>query len=95
MSKKNYWCYRVDTSNIKYFTSELNEGRLRQGWGWDEAQDLRNFRLDEGAGRNRPMFNKVKKGDILLIPQLPGYFGDADPRFGDIDPPKQVKLQRT
>lgn len=70
---KNYWCYRVDTSKIKFFTNELNEGRLRQGWGWDEAQDLRNFKLDEGAGRNRPMFNKVKKGDILLIPQLPNW----------------------
>ena len=69
MGKKNYWCYRVDTSKIKFFTNELNEGRLRRGWGWDEAQDLRNFKLDEGAGRNRPMFNKVK-GDILLIPQL-------------------------
>jgi hypothetical protein len=73
MSKKNYWCYRVDTSKIKFFTNELNEGRLRQGWGWDEAQDLRNFKLDEGAGRNRPMFNKVKKGDILLIPQVPNW----------------------
>ena len=73
MSKKNYWCYRIDTSRIKFFTKELNEGRLRQGWGWDEAQDLRNFKLDEGAGRNRPMFNKVKKGDILLIPQLPNW----------------------
>ena len=71
MSKKNYWCYRVDTSRIKFFTKEINEGRLRQVWGWDEAQDLRNFKLDEGAGRNRPMFNKVKKGDILLIPQVP------------------------
>ena len=70
---KNYWCYRVDTSKIKFFTNELNEGRLRQGWGWDEAQDLRNFKLDEGAGRNRPMFNKVKKGDILLIPQVPNW----------------------
>jgi len=73
MSKKKYWCYRIDTSRIKFFTNELNEGRLRQGWGWDEAQDLRNFKLDEGAGRNRPMFNKVKKGDILLIPQLPNW----------------------
>ena len=70
---KNYWCYRVDTSKINFITNELNEGRLRQGWGWDKAQDLRNFKLDEGAGRNRPMFNKVKKGDILLIPQIPNW----------------------
>ncbi len=99
MSKKNYWCYRIDTSRIKFFTKELNEGRLRQGWGWDEAQDLRDFKLDEGAGRNRPMFNKVKKGDILLIPQLPnwgevalveatedwnkGYIFEIDQTFGD------------
>jgi len=52
---------------------ELNIGRLRQGWGWDERQDLRNFKMDEGAGRNRPMFQKVKKADILLIPQLPSW----------------------
>ena len=99
MSKKNYWCYRVDTSNIKYFTDELNEGRLRQGWGFDDGQDLRNFKLDEGAGRNRPMFNNVKKGDIILIPRLPnwgevalveatedwnkGYFFDINPKYGD------------
>jgi hypothetical protein len=70
---KNYWCYRVDTSKINFITNELNEGRLRQGWGWDKAQDLRNFKLDEGAGRNRPMFNKVRKGDILLIPQIPNW----------------------
>ena len=71
--KKNYWCYRVDTSKIKFFTDEIAEGRLRQGWGWDLQQDLRNFKMDEGAGRNRPIFNKVKKGDILLIPQLPNW----------------------
>lgn len=32
--------------------------------------------MDEGAGRNLPMFNRVKKGDILLIPQLPAW-GDV------------------
>lgn len=69
---KNYWGYRIDTRQIEFFRNELNEGRLRQGWGWDEGQDLKNFTVDEGAGRNRPMF-KVKKGDILLIPQLPNW----------------------
>lgn len=29
--------------------------------------------MDEGAGRNRPIFNKVKKGDILLIQQIPNW----------------------
>lgn len=68
---KNYWCYRIDTSQTKFFMDELNNGRLRQGWGWDEGQNLTNVTVDEGARRNLPMFSQVKKGDILLIPQLP------------------------
>lgn len=70
MTNRNYWCYRIDTNKIKFFADELHNGRLRQGWGWDDRQDLRDFKMDEGAGRNRSMFQKVKKGDILLIPQL-------------------------
>lgn len=68
---KNYWCYRIDTSQNKFFMDELNNGRLRQGWGWDKGQNLTNLTVDEGARRNLPMFSQVKKGDILLIPQLP------------------------
>lgn len=73
MINRNYWCYRIDTNKIKFFTNELHNGRLRHGWGWDERQNLRDFKMDEGAGRNRSMFKKVKKGDILLIPQLPNW----------------------
>jgi len=69
----NYWGYRIDTNNIKFFERELNEERLRQGWGYDEGQNLRDFKLDEGAARNIPMFERVKKGDILLIPQIPDW----------------------
>jgi hypothetical protein len=99
MANKNYWCYRVDNSQIKFFTNELHQGRLRQGWGWDEGQNLTNFKMDGGARRNLPMFNKVKKGDILLIPRLPnwgdvamveatedwnkGYRFEIDPTLGD------------
>lgn len=68
---KKFWCYRIDTSRIDFFQKELEGGILRQGWGWDEKQDLRNLTMDEGAKRNMPMFNKVKKGDVLLIPRLP------------------------
>jgi hypothetical protein len=73
MTEKNYWCFRVDTNKLDFFLNELYEGRLRQGWGWSTLQDLRDFQIDEGAGRNRPMFNKVKRGDIILIPQLPSW----------------------
>jgi hypothetical protein len=75
------------------------DSKLRQGWGWLKGQDLRNFKKDEGAGRNRPMFNNVKKNDILLVPHLPtwdeiaiveaiedwniGYIFEIDKNLGD------------
>jgi hypothetical protein len=72
MVRKIYWCYRIDNNYPDFFWKELVDGRLRQGWGWHKGQDLKNFRKDEGAGRNRPMLN-VEKGDILLIPHLPDW----------------------
>jgi hypothetical protein len=73
MKKTEYWGYRIDTSKIKFFQQELENGRLRQGWGWDNKQNLQNLTLDEGAKRNLPMFNKVKKDDYILIPRLPSW----------------------
>ncbi len=73
MKNRNYWGYRIDTNRIKFLMSELHNCRLRQGWGWDKRQDLRNFQLDEGARRNRAMFKKVKKDDIILVPRLPSW----------------------
>jgi hypothetical protein len=70
---KNYWGYRIDTTNIPYFRDELIKGRLHQGWGYDEGQDLRKLTFDEGASGNLSMFNNVKKGDILLVPRLPDW----------------------
>jgi len=68
--KRHYWGYRICLDYVKYFTNELNNGRLRQGWGYDLGQDLRNMTVDEGAGKNKRML-KVLKGDLLLIPRLP------------------------
>ena len=74
---KRYWAYRIDTDHIEYFRSELEHGRLRQGWGSDKAQDLRkrddpDF-LDGGASGNIRIFTDVKKGDVLLVPRLPNW----------------------
>lgn len=71
MGTKRYWGYRIDASAIDFFRKELEEGRLRQGWGYDEGQDLRKMTVDEGASRNSRMKNEVKKGDILLVPRIP------------------------
>ena len=68
----NYWGYRIDTRDIRFFEDELNKGQLRQGWGYDAGQDLRNMTVDAGAGRNRPML-QVKQGDILFVPRLPSW----------------------
>jgi len=72
MGKRNYWCYRINNEIPEFFWKELVDGRLRQGWGYNKGQDLKNFKKDEGAGRNKPML-KVMKGDILLIPHLPNW----------------------
>lgn len=69
-----YWGFRIDTRSSdlrKYLYKEIEDGRLRQGWGYSEAQDLRKNPADAGARKNLSMYNKVKQGDIILIPRIP------------------------
>ena len=67
----NYWGYRIDTNERVYFFEEIKKGNLRQGWGYAENQKLKdNKDIDATARRNLPIFNKVKKGDILLVPRI-------------------------
>ena len=68
--EKHYWGYRIDVKNQDFFFKELQQGRLRQGWGYAENQKLPNT-TDSGARKNLSMYHNVKKGDILLIPRLP------------------------
>jgi hypothetical protein len=70
---RNYWGYRIDKRNIIFFRQKLEQGRLHQGWGKYPEQELTNPDLSGGAKRNLPIYNKVKKGDILLVPRLPNY----------------------
>ena len=70
--EKNYWGYRIDVKNQDFFFKELEQGRLRQGWGYDENQKLPDTK-DSDARKNLSMYNNVKKGDILLIPRLPDW----------------------
>ena len=67
----SYWGYRVDSSKRRFFFDEIKEGRLRQGWGYDNNQDLTlGENTDISSRRNYPIFNKVKEDDYLLIPHL-------------------------
>ena len=70
--EKNYWGYRIDIKNQDFFFKELQQGRLRQGWGYAENQKLPNTK-DSGARKNLSMYHNVKKGDTLLIPRLPDW----------------------
>ena len=70
--ENNYWGYRIDVKNQDFFFKELEQGRLRQGWGYDKNQELPDTK-DSGAKKNLSMYKNVKKGDILLIPRLPDW----------------------
>ena len=66
----NYYAFRTDRNVRDLIYSELQAGRLRQGWGWHPEQNLRNQTMDQGAAGNLKML-RVEKGDILLLPGLP------------------------
>ena len=67
----NYWAFRVDRNNLETLDGELEQERLRQGWGYDDRQNLNDMSVDGGARRNMRML-QVRKGDRILIPHLPG-----------------------
>lgn len=76
MSTPNFWGFRINWRNEKAFEflkKEIQENRLRQGWGFDERQELPHPTLDQGERANLPIYQKVKKGDYLLIPHVPSY----------------------
>lgn len=70
---KQYWGFRISKNHIDYLQKELEAGRLRQGWGWQDGQNLRERKINDGSFRNISIFEKVKKGDILLVPRLPSW----------------------
>jgi hypothetical protein len=83
---RRYWVMRSDRGNRGILWAELQQGRLRQGWGWADDQDLRLLRQVALAGgtwsdsqrvavRNRRMLsvepNSIQIGDLVLIPHMP------------------------
>lgn len=96
---KHYWVFRISWENADYLYQQLCiHDNLRQGWGYDPGQNLKNMTVDEGASRNMRML-EVKKGDILLVPKISkwdevaiveakedwnsGYCYEIDPEIGD------------
>jgi len=79
---------RTAKDHRKLIWDELQQGRLRQGWGWLEGQDLRLILAKRQAGkaltaeekaawRNHRMLDSawggLREGDVVIIPNLPEY----------------------
>lgn len=85
-SGRRYWVMRTDRGNRSALWAELAQGRLRQGWGWADDQDLRKLQAvarsgevwtdsQRAATRNRRMLssepNSIQIGDVIVVPHLP------------------------
>lgn len=70
-----YWGFRINTGAEErlYLSDELDKGNLRQGWGYEDSQDLNNPYLCGAVRRNIAIKRNVKKGDLLLVPDIKGY----------------------
>lgn len=83
-----YWVMRVDHANAADFLrKELRAGRLRQGWGYQDAQNLETIAARKKKGAqltdqqrdcwrgNRRMLpsepDSIHQGDLILVPHLP------------------------
>ena len=83
-----YWIMRVDHREAKDFLwSELKAGRLRQGWGYREDQNLETLaarkkkdtaitdeQQDTWRGNRRMLGSEpdsIQVGDVVLVPHLP------------------------
>ena len=82
-----YWVVRTDKAKTDYIAAELAQGRLGQGWGWDDEQDLRVVVAAHRDGRlltesqksawshNRRLLETepdgVNAGDLVVLPHQP------------------------
>ena len=76
---RNYWGFRIDAKNNpeypEYYKRHLDEGFLKQGWGWADDQNLERISQAGSVPRdlkpNLRMYSEVKAGDIILVPRIP------------------------
>lgn len=77
------WFWNIASDRQEYFKQELDNGRLRQGWGYDDALDLRKIKekISEGQeldkkeqitwDRCRFMLESIAKGDLIVVKNIP------------------------
>lgn len=85
---RGYWVMRTSPWDRTFIWSEARTGRLRQGWGWDESQNLEVIadivrrggqpsELQHLAWRARRMRTTapdgMRVGDLIVAPNLPAW----------------------
>ena len=85
---RGYWVMRTSPWERPFIWSEAAKGRLRQGWGWDDSQNLEvvaeavrqgrelneEQRLARRARRMRTAEpDGMRVGDLVVAPNLPEY----------------------
>ena len=66
--KRRFWAIRTDKDNSAVLFAELQEGRLRQGWGYDASQDLRLLQAEIDKGGS--WWDRLKEVQKESLPQL-------------------------
>lgn len=79
----NCWFWNIDRDRQDFFNRELEEGRLRQGWGYQKNLDLRKIqrRREEGKSltgqqesawsRCGDMITRIKSDDLVVVKNVP------------------------
>ena len=77
------WFWNIDRGRQDFFNRELKEGRLRQGWGYQENLDLREIErsIEEGEpltdrqesawSRCSDMLTRIAPGDLVVVKNVP------------------------
>lgn len=83
---RRYLVFRTDRTQREFIFREIDQGRLRQGWGWKNEHDLRLIERHVRSGkplteeearvwRNRRMLDTesdgMRSGDVILVPHVP------------------------
>jgi hypothetical protein len=79
-----YWASRPDRNKLEYFWTQLQKGRLRQGWGYDDSQNL-SLILDE-MKKGGEWWTRLSDDQMQAYRNYPFHpgWGDDTMRQGDI-----------
>lgn len=82
--QRHYWASRPDRNNLDYFWTELQKGRLRQGWGYRDDQNLNLILAEKQKGGDWwARLSEEQRDAYRNYPFHPGW-GDDTMQKGDI-----------